>query len=70
MSKLNRVLMVAAVLIAVIASSPGQSRAVDLTHSFVVGGDIGFNLDPDLLWIEKRIRELSQKLGRPVDYLE
>lgn len=25
-----------------------EARAVDLTHSFVVGADVGFDLDPDL----------------------
>ncbi len=27
-------------------------------------------LDPGLLWVEKRIRDLSQELGQPVDCLE
>jgi len=28
------------------------------------------NLEPGLLWIEKRIRELSLEFGRPVDCME
>ena len=28
------------------------------------------NLDPSLLWVERRIRELSAELGQPVDCLE
>ena len=28
------------------------------------------NLDPGLLWVKNRIRELSQELGRPIDCLE
>ena len=30
-------------------SNVRQARAVDLTHSFVVGVDLGFDLDPDLI---------------------
>jgi len=29
-----------------------------------------FNLEPGLLWVEKRIRELVAELGRPVNCLE
>ncbi len=28
------------------------------------------NLESGLLWVEKRIRELAQELGRPIDCLE
>jgi len=28
------------------------------------------NLDPGLLWVEKRIRQLSAELGQPVDCME
>ena len=46
---MHRIARMAIIGLATVLSVSVPARAVDLTHSFVLGADVGFDMDPDLL---------------------
>jgi len=48
MRSIFKAVVLAGVFVALVNVVPAPASAVELNHEFVVGGDIGFNLDPDL----------------------